>query len=85
MYFSAGGFGPAKYCAPTTAGGLRPSTIHLAVGLNFVTMLVPSSTVQMLSIIDVPNERIRSRNSRADFLRNSPPRSNSNSRVLALR
>ena len=40
--------------APSTAGGLRPSTIrNLPSGLNFVTVFVPSSTVQMLSCASI--------------------------------
>ena len=59
MYFCAGAFGPAgEATAPKTAGGLRPSTIrNLPSGLNFVTVFVPSSTVQILSCIDADGVR----------------------------
>src|SRR5205823_1948361 len=51
MYFCAGGFGPFVVAtAPSTGGGRRPSTMrNLPSGLNFVTVFVPSSTVQILS------------------------------------
>src|SRR5207249_8287401 len=51
MYFCAGGLGPAVVAtAPSTAGGLRPSTIrNLPSGLHFVAVFVPSATVQILS------------------------------------
>ena len=49
----AGGAGSA----PKTAGGLWPKTINtFPSGLNLVTMLVPSSTVQMLSSLSTRTE-----------------------------
>ena len=53
MYFCAGWFGPVGVAtSPRTAAGRRPITIStLPSGLNLVTMLVPSSTVQMLSSV----------------------------------
>ena len=58
MYFCAGWFGPAgNTTGPSTAGGRRPSTIStLPSGLNLVTRLVPSSTVQMLSSLSTRTE-----------------------------
>ena len=49
--------GGAAGSTPSNGGGLRPSTIStLPSGLNFVTMFVPSSTVQMLSSLSTRTE-----------------------------